>query len=339
MATETASTGRTPTGQGAPQGAPISPPAPPPPPFSFTVSSIDVIKPRSLFNDTDSAVLTINAMAADNSLVKQYGPITRSLGNHGDNSTFDPQMSLTGIVLPEGGSLAVSFVVVNKGDWEGDLSSGAVEALELAGAAVLGALAQGQVAQPKMPSPTPITDPSGQQQIGTLQGESTTASVPLYWAIAIATGIIVVLEGINILFADCDGTVVPGAFSLGQTELLSNAIPGPWELTLRYPGTDSPTGCGPNSDYVVTYSVIGGGVAVPSVVDLPEKEAAAALTAAGLTFTETFVPVGGDEYLVITQSPPGGTMVPVSSTVQIEVGEPGGGSGGGGGGGGNRHPQ
>jgi hypothetical protein len=62
MAIGPASTSRTSTGQ----GAPTSPP--PPPPFSITVSSIDVINPRALINDTDSAVLTINALAADNTL-------------------------------------------------------------------------------------------------------------------------------------------------------------------------------------------------------------------------------------------------------------------------------
>ena len=40
--------------------------------------------------------------------------------------------------MPEGGSLAVSFVVVNKGSWAGD--STVINALELAGSAVLGAL-------------------------------------------------------------------------------------------------------------------------------------------------------------------------------------------------------
>jgi len=312
----------------------VPPPAPPPPAatFNFSVSSIDVVKPRSLIADTVSATLSINALAADGTLIKQYGPVTRSLGNHGDNSSFDPGMSLTGIAVPAGGSLAVSFVVVNKGDWAGDLSKEALNALEAAGAAVLGALAQGQIAAPKMTNTQAVSLTGG--QTGTVTGDTTTASVPLYEAILIATGIIVVLEGLSILFADCDGTVVPGVLSLGQTELLSFAVPGPWEITIQYPGTDSPDGCGPNSNYSVTYSIIGGvsWVTVPTVIGMAPKAAGDALTAAGLIVETSSIPVKGTVSEVITQSPAGGSSVPVSSEVRIEVGAPEGGLGGGGGG-------
>ena len=308
------------------------PPAPPPPSptFNFSVSLIDVIKPRSLFADTDSATLTINALTADGTLIQQYGPVTRSLGNHGDNSSFDPQMSLTNLSVPEGGSLAVSFVVVNKGDWAGDLSKEALDALEAVGAAVLGALAQGQIAAPKTTTSNPITLSGGQS--GSVTGETTTASVPLYEAIAIASGIIIVLEGLSLAFADCDGTVVPGVLSLGQAELVSFAVPGPWDITVQYPGTDSPDGCGPNSNYSVTYSVIGGTswVTVPNVVGMAPKAAGEALIAAGLVVETTSIEVKGTVSEVITQSPPGGTSVPVSSEVRIEVGVPEGGLGGGG---------
>ena len=47
--------------------------------------------------------------------------------------------------------------------------------------------------------------------------------------------VIVALEAINILLVDCDGTVVPGALSLGQTELLEYATTGPWNITVDIP--------------------------------------------------------------------------------------------------------
>lgn len=298
---------------------------PPQPTFSFSVSSIAVREPRSALNDTDSATLSINVLAADNTLIKQYGPVNRSLGNHGKNSSFDPEMSLTGIAVPEGGSLAVGFVVVNKGEWT-ELSSLVNSALNYAGLAVLGALAQGQIASPSMANTQTITNPSG-QTTGTVNGTTTTASVPLSDAVLIGVAIITGLEVLNIVFADCDGTVVPGALSLGQAELLANAVPGPWEITVRYPGTDSPVGCFGNSDYSVTYRVIGGGVTVPYVVGLSPKEAGAALIAAKLDVVTTSIAVKGDVSEVVTQIPAGGAIVPVSSVVQIEVGVPEGGGG------------
>src|SRR5271156_5843056 len=104
--------------------------APPPPPlapatFDFRVSSINVTQARSggplQKGDTDYATLAINALAADGTIITQYGPITRKLGDQvGNNSVIDPQMSLTGLAVPEGGSLAVSFVVLNKGAWTWD---------------------------------------------------------------------------------------------------------------------------------------------------------------------------------------------------------------------------
>jgi hypothetical protein len=295
--------------------SPAEPPPPVPPTFDFTVSSIKAKKPRSTFNDTDYATLSINALAADNTVITQYGPITRSLGDLGDDASVDPDMSLTGLAVPEGGSLAVSFVVVNKGGWDWD--SYAINALELAGSAVLGALVQGTIIAPA--STTTAAD--GTATVLT----TTTVSLP---EVLIAAGIIIgALEAINILLPDCDGTVVPGVLSIGQTELLQFATPGPWDMQFRYPGTDSPDGCGPNSDYTVTYSVEATvpHVTVPNVIGLSPRAATAALTAAGLTVETRTTKSNVDQPQVITQNPPGGASVPVHSADQIEVGVPEGG--------------
>jgi hypothetical protein len=150
--------------------------------------------------------------------------------------------------VPDGGSLAVSFVVVNKGGWTsaGVWSSDAINALELAGSAVLGALVQGTIVAPASTTAATTT---------TAAVTTTTATVTLPWVIGIGAAIIAALEAINILFADCDGTVVPGVLSLGETELLQYASTGSWNIIYDYPGTNSPDGCGANSDYTVTYNV------------------------------------------------------------------------------------
>ena len=52
---------------------------------------MNVIKSRTGHGqDTDYATLSINALAADNTVITRNPPITRSLGNIGGNSTINP---------------------------------------------------------------------------------------------------------------------------------------------------------------------------------------------------------------------------------------------------------
>jgi hypothetical protein len=300
-------------------GAPIDPP--PPATYDFVVSSMNVTKARSggwlQSGDTDYATLTISALAADNTVITQYEPITQKLGDFGNNSSTDPQMSLTDLAVPEGGSLAVSFVVVNKGGWDWD--SSAINALEIAGSAVLGALVQGTIVAPT----TTATSVVGGVATTTT---TTTATVTFSEVLAIGALIIAAMEGVNLLFPDCDGTVVPGVLSLGQTELLSYASTAPWKITYNYPGTDSPDGCGDNSEYAVTYTVANSTlrVVVPNVVGLSQEAATAALTAAKLIVETGYVEIHTSEEplpkpKVISQYPPAGATTYASSTAVIEV--------------------
>jgi hypothetical protein len=296
---------------------PVTLPPASPVTFDFAVASITVKNPRSLINDTDFASLAINALAADNTVITQYAPVSRPLGNLGKGASIDPLMSISGMVVPDGGSLAVSFQVVNKGGWDWDSST--INALELAGAAVLGALAQGQIVAPQMPGPT---GPDGQPTT------TSTGSVPLPLAIAIAAVIIGVLEAINILFADCDGTVVPGAFMLGQAELLEYAAPGEWQIVYNYPGTDSPDGCGANSDYSVTYVVFPTPppvplVTVPHIAGKIISVGLEELTAAHLQGMESILKTRNNlPGYIIEQSPAAGAVVPENSFVTYYVQNP-----------------
>jgi hypothetical protein len=62
----------------------------------------------------------------------------------------------------------------------------------------------------------------------------------------------------SFFFPDCDGMVVADVIGRSKSEL-DNAIDSAggksYKQTRRYPGTDSPAGCGSNSDYTVTWSV------------------------------------------------------------------------------------
>jgi hypothetical protein len=74
-------------------------------------------------------------------------------------------------------------------------------------------------------------------------------------------GWIVVLELAAIgsfFFPDCDGMVVADVIGRSKSELdtaIDAAGGTSYKQTRRYPGTDSPPGCGSNSDYTVTWSV------------------------------------------------------------------------------------
>lgn len=281
---------------------PIHPPVFPPVTFDFLVPSLTVKNPRALFTDTDFATIAAATLAPDGTQIAKYGPTSKYLGDLGKGRSVDPGMSLTGIDVPDGGSVALTFVVVNRGAWAGD--SQALDAMDAVGGAVIGALIQGSIA-----------------------GTSAAVGVTIFPAVALTALVLGVLEGLSIIFADCDGTVVAGAMTIGKTELLSNAVEQPWEMTDDYPGTDSPVGCGSNSDYTVTYTIEKTPppappvpmVATPSVISLLPKVAADRLRAAGLQGVEKTVKSDLDPGIVSAQSPAAGVSVPIGSTVQYTV--------------------
>jgi hypothetical protein len=62
----------------------------------------------------------------------------------------------------------------------------------------------------------------------------------------------------SFLFPDCDGFVAADAIGRTKSQwdmLIDSAGGAMFRKTLHYPGTDSPGGCGSNSDYTVTWSV------------------------------------------------------------------------------------
>ena len=69
------------------------------------------------------------------------------------------------------------------------------------------------------------------------------------------------------IFADCDGPVAVDQINLTGASLWAwtHGI-GAHSETKYYPGTDSATGCFDNSEYYVTSSIVGAGIASPAVV-------------------------------------------------------------------------
>ncbi|GHA14844.1 hypothetical protein ACFOOM_11025 [Streptomyces echinoruber] len=79
----------------------------------------------------------------------------------------------------------------------------------------------------------------------------------------------------GIFFANCDGVVAVDQVELSGEELWARTVGrGSAHETRYYPGTDSPVGCGSNSAYWVSWSILGAGVIPPEinpVVSVPAK--------------------------------------------------------------------
>jgi hypothetical protein len=77
---------------------------------------------------------------------------------------------------------------------------------------------------------------------------------PCWWATAaIAVGQWL----LGIVFANCDGAVAVDQINVTGADLINwTTGTGMYSETGFYPGLDSPTGCGSNSRYNVTWSVI-----------------------------------------------------------------------------------
>lgn len=97
-------------------GPPIDPPpSTPPVTFDFLVSSLTVKNPRALETDTDYATIAAATLAPDGTQVGSYRPTSQYLGDLGKGKSIDRGMSLAAMDVPDGGFLALSFVVVNRG--------------------------------------------------------------------------------------------------------------------------------------------------------------------------------------------------------------------------------
>ena len=262
------------------------PPDLPPGPvtFNFAIPSINIAKTRSRDNDTDFATLGIVVYAADGTQLNTYGPSTLKLGDLG-NGAHGLYMLSTGIEVPDGAKMGVSFTIANNG------SSSAVDtfvnALNEVAAGVLGALASGQIAgyatdaKPGTPATptTPAQDPTPAQA----------KAIDTWVALLAEIGTLAVVGLVNYFLADCDGMVVTDLLTYGRPELDQAAAQDWWSLDRNYPGSDSPVGCRGNSNYTVTYEVLASppGVTVPNLFGADPAKVAGILAPVGLVGRET----------------------------------------------------
>jgi len=202
--------------------------------YNFSIPSFHIIEIRSAHDDTLFASTSLKVLNANGSLHRDFGAKSAALGDRKAGGGVDLNMSWENIFVPDptpenpdGGAIAWSFLLVNSGHHD----SGFDAALNKAADALAGALV-GKILD---------TKETGQ---ALLLAEA-------------AAGVIALQEMFNLLRADCDGPVGAGAFNKTAAEL-ANMTATPsfiFNTTQNNPGSDSPAGCGPNSNYDINYRI------------------------------------------------------------------------------------
>lgn len=200
-------------------------PVTPPINYIFTLNKIRITDTRSVHEDTDFASV---ALAIGNG-VAQTSP-AKSLGNL-NNGTFTVSTSVSAAVGATQ-SAAFTYTVVNSGynanTVEQDLKKWGGEAAQKGAAAGIAAAANAL-----LPGSGSIASSAG--------------SVATNWAVG---------KLLDVIFANCDGTVAAGAHVFSGAQLAAQTAGGKViTVTDNNPGTDSPTGCGSNSHYYATWSI------------------------------------------------------------------------------------
>lgn len=203
-------------------------------PYSFAMDSFRITDTRSAHKDTDYVSISLAVgSAAPITKVKAMGDL--------NNGTFKPGVSFDNVVVDPTMPVVFNYTIVNNGH----SSKAKVEqALQQAGT---------QLAQKAAEAASKAIG----AEVGSLLGASIgTATVPIAGTALGALAGWLVGEVGTILFANCDGPVAAGVHVFTGAELASMTSGGKVVTqTDHNPGTDSPHGCGRNSNYFVTWSV------------------------------------------------------------------------------------
>ena len=199
--------------------------------YTFTLNNFRITDTRSVHNDTDFVGFSV--------AVGSNPPITVPTKAMGDvnNGTHQVNLTIPNVLVQPGQTVAFTYRIDNTG-YNANKVEQALKTAVAAGASKAAT--------------------AGGAGLGSLIGcpECGAAVGPgLGWLAG-------KLEGI--IFADCDGTVAAGAHTFPQADLARLTAGGKViSQTDDNTGTDSPTGCGSNSRYYVTWSVSGTAASPP----------------------------------------------------------------------------
>jgi hypothetical protein len=196
------------------------------PVYTFTLDSFKITETRSLHDDTDYVSFAV--------VVGLNPPITvptMSMGNV-DNGTHAVNLSIPNVPVAAGDAVSFTYSIVNTG-YSSDIVEEALNKAIAAAASKGGsaaATAGGGLVGGPLGSLIALV---GQEAFGWLAGK---------------------LEGV--IFADCDGVVAGADHAYTGAQLAAQTADGNIILvTDNNKGTNSPDGCGANSQYYVTWSI------------------------------------------------------------------------------------
>jgi phospholipase C len=207
---------------------------------TFTMDNFGISNTRSLHEDTDFVYLSATVGANPPVFVQ------KSMGDV-NNGTHSVGLSVE-VDIPDDDTIVVfSYLVINNGHGGNDAKAKAAQS-------ALSTIAKEIIAH-KAITATSIA-------VGSIL-------VPFFAsAVAVVAGVMGLVEGGLVLFADCDGAVASGTLPFKCSDLIKRTSSGQKiSDNTHHPGTDSPTGCGSNSSYS-TSCTIATAPSIETVLDL-----------------------------------------------------------------------
>lgn len=204
--------------------------------FSFTVDNFSITQTRSRHEDTDFVSCTLQLQNADGGILSPQ-TITKSIGNV-NNGKYSVVLTFPNVVVSPGQTVLYNYTIVNAGNAP---ASKVISGLENVGNSLLSSLIKGLFA-------------GGTATAGTAAAAGTGVSIlSLGSTVAVAAVAAIAAELEGLLTADCDGTVAAEAHKFTYDQLVAD--PSPATFFTHHPGTNSPDGCGANSQYYVSWHI------------------------------------------------------------------------------------
>ena len=196
--------------------------------YTFVLQAFRITDTRSRHEDTDFAAMAV-AIAGGQTL----SPPVKSLGDV-NNGVHAVDMSVQ-LAVADNQAVDFSYSILNRGDGTPATIEGYEALIKMA--ADKGAILAGSAI--------------GNEVAGQLAG-----ALGAY--VGYLSGGWPVADALNIIFADCDGPVAGGDHMFSGAQLAAQTANGhAIQVTDDNPGVDSPTGCGSNSHYYVTWKITG----------------------------------------------------------------------------------
>ncbi len=198
--------------------------------YTFTLTNFRITDTRSLHNDTDyvSISVAINGQAPIKLPPKAMGDV--------NNGTHQVSLSIPNVTVGPTNTVAFVYTIVNSGYNSNSVEQALQKVVNFGAEKGAGA---GSAAL-----------------CGLVTGDPTTAKTCETVGSSAATWAMGKLD--SIIFANCDGTVAAGTHGFtGAALAKGTANGGVISGTDDNKGTDSPTGCGSNSRYYVSWSITG----------------------------------------------------------------------------------